>query len=115
LKRLRQEQIVPNERKRRHCRIVHRRARAVLFATVFLINCGVVPRDSAGTLDRVRGGELRAGVAHHPPWGRVEGDQATGIEPALIESWAQQLGAYVTCGRAPKPSWSKRSIVESWM
>ena len=70
--------------------------RAALLATLFLINCGVVPRDSAGTLDRVRGGELRVGVANHPPWVRVDGNQVTGIEPELIERWAQQLNAQVT-------------------
>lgn len=71
------------------------RVGVVLLVTGLLINCGVVPRDSAGTLDRVQGGELRVGVVHHPPWVFLDGDQATGLEPELIERWAQQLHAQV--------------------
>lgn len=71
------------------------RAGLILLVSLFLSNCGVVPRDSAGTLDRVRGGELRVGVVNHPPWVRVEGDQITGVEPDLIERWAQHLHATV--------------------
>lgn len=74
---------------------VHGRASVVLFLGLFLINCGVFPRDSAGTLDRVSGGEVRVGVVNHPPWVRVEGHQVTGIEPTLIERWAQQLDSRV--------------------
>jgi len=80
----------------RQRRTVHRRACVVVLVTLFLVDCGVVPRDSAGALDRVRGGELRVGVVNHPPWVRVGGDQITGTEPELIERWAQQLDARVT-------------------
>jgi len=74
----------------------HRRARVVVLVSLFLVNCGVVPRDSAGTFDRVRGGELRVGVVNHVPWVRVDAAQVTGIEPELIERWAEQLDAHVT-------------------
>lgn len=73
----------------------HRCVPAILLVSLFVISCSVIPRDSAGTLERVRGGELRVGVAHHPPWVHVEGNQVTGIEPELIEAWARQLGARV--------------------
>jgi polar amino acid transport system substrate-binding protein len=70
-------------------------AGAVLLVTFVLGNCGVVPRDSAGSLDRVRGGELRVGVVDHPPWVRVDDDQITGVERDLLERWAQQLNTTV--------------------
>jgi hypothetical protein len=57
----------------------------VLLSTVLLIGCDALPRDSAGALNRVRGGELRVGVADHPPWVRFEGGRVAGLEPELIE------------------------------
>jgi hypothetical protein len=54
--------------------------------------CGL-PRDSNGTLDHVRGHELRAGVSAHPPWDSVSAGQVTGVEPRLIDQLARGLGA----------------------
>src|SRR4051812_43190420 len=54
--------------------------------------CGL-PRDSEGTLDRVRGHVLRAGVAAHPPWDSVSAGQVSGVEPRLIDALARGLGA----------------------
>lgn len=71
------------------------RALPVLFATLLSTGCGVVPRDSHDTLDRVRGGVLRVGVVHHPPWVVVEGARVAGLEPELIERWAGHHGARV--------------------
>jgi ABC-type amino acid transport substrate-binding protein len=62
-----------------------------------------VPRDSAETLERVRhGGELRVGVADHPPWVRINDDGVGGIEPGLIEAWAAQLGGRVVWHPGPE-------------
>ena len=35
-----------------------------------------LPRDSDGTLDRIRGGTLRVGLAENPPWVHSAGDSA---------------------------------------
>jgi hypothetical protein len=74
----------------------HQRLALVLLSTVLLIGCDPIPRDSAGALNRVRGGELRVGVADHPPWVRFEGGRVAGLEPELIEAWAKGLGARVS-------------------
>ena len=71
----------------------------VFLSTVFLIGCDAMPRDSAGALNRVRGGELRVGVADHPPWVRFENGHVAGLEPELIETWAKELGARVNWKR----------------
>ncbi len=44
------------------------------------------------------------GVAEHEPWVRWEGDRAIGLEPELIEQWAQTLSARVT--------WRKDALAE---
>lgn len=71
-----------------------------VLAMLLTCGCTAFPRDSAAALDRIRGGELRVGVADNPPWVRVEGGEAQGIEPDLIREWARQLGARVTFHRA---------------
>jgi len=40
----------------------HQRLALVFLSVVLLIGCDAIPRDSAGALNRVRGGELRAGA-----------------------------------------------------
>ena len=57
--------------------------------------CDWMPRDAAGALDRVRGGELRVGVSEHPPWVELRGGHVRGVEPELLERWAKQLDARV--------------------
>jgi hypothetical protein len=74
----------------------HRCLALVLLSAVLLIGCDAIPRDSAGALNRVRGGELRVGVADHPPWVRFEGGRVAGLEPELIEAWAKGHGARVS-------------------
>lgn len=62
---------------------------------VFLVGCDL-PRDPEETLSRARNGVLRVGVTPHEPW--VESDSGrppTGIEPAVVEEFARQLGADV--------------------
>jgi polar amino acid transport system substrate-binding protein len=57
--------------------------------------CADLPRDPEGTLDRVRGGTLRAGAVDSPPWLVRAGERATGPEAELIEAFARTLGARV--------------------
>ena len=55
------------------------------------------PRDADGTLDRVRGGTIRIGVAHNPPW-TIADDRARapgGVETVLAQRLADSLGARV--------------------
>ncbi len=70
---------------------------AALLALVTASACGVsVPTDPDGTLDRVRGGELRVGVSPHEPWTAVAPDGApTGLEVDLVEGFARTLDADV--------------------
>jgi polar amino acid transport system substrate-binding protein len=54
------------------------------------------PRDPEGTLDRVRGGVLRAGVTPAEPFVDLAGGGPPGgVEPALIERFAASLDARV--------------------
>jgi membrane-bound lytic murein transglycosylase MltF len=54
-----------------------------------------LPRDPEGTLERVRGGVLRAGVSEHPPWTERAPGSPRGIEAELVGAFAQRLGARV--------------------
>lgn len=51
------------------------------------------PRDPMGTLEKVRGGTLRVGVADYEPWARIDGGEASGVEIELIEEFAGDLAA----------------------
>ncbi|CAA9266271.1 MAG: hypothetical protein AVDCRST_MAG42-3211 [uncultured Chthoniobacterales bacterium] len=79
---------------------------ATIFAAVLLIaGCDRLPRDSAGALKKIESErQVRVGVAEHEPWVRWEGDRATGLEPELIEQWAQTLGARIV--------WRRDSVAE---
>jgi ABC-type amino acid transport substrate-binding protein len=60
-----------------------------------IAGCGL-PVDPDGTLDRVRGGTLRVGVVHHPPWVDIRPDRGpTGREVTLVEELAGDLGSKV--------------------
>jgi ABC-type amino acid transport substrate-binding protein len=52
-----------------------------------------LPRDAEGTLPRLRGGELRVGVAEHPPWTTIVDGRVDGVEPRLVAELARELGA----------------------
>lgn len=82
----------------------HRRARrrrslaagllGVLTATA---GCGF-PADPDGTLERVRGGTLRAGLSPAPPWTEAPSgghDGPSGTEVELVEGFAASVGAEV--------------------
>ena len=62
--------------------------------------CGL-PRDPMGTLERVRGGEMRVGLVPNGPW--TTGGPS-GVEVRLMESFARELGAETTYveGTAPE-------------
>jgi polar amino acid transport system substrate-binding protein len=82
-----------------HIRRPPRRAVPVVLAAVALMavtaaGCGI-PRDPESTLDRVRGGTLRAGITASEPWTALEGGRPGGVEVALVERFAQELGARV--------------------
>ena len=60
-----------------------------------LSSCSEFPADPDGTLDRVRGGTLRVGVSHSPPYIDVRGDEPAGSEAELVREFAAGLGAGV--------------------
>lgn len=53
------------------------------------------PADPEGTLDRVRGGVLRVGVEHHPPFVELGPGEPGGTEADLVRRFAAELGARV--------------------
>ncbi|WP_258070524.1 transporter substrate-binding domain-containing protein [Pseudoclavibacter sp. AY1F1] len=65
---------------------------------VLVAGCGMrVPSDPDGTLERVRGGELRVGISHNPPFTHLAaGAEPTGVEVELVEGFADELNASVT-------------------
>jgi polar amino acid transport system substrate-binding protein len=67
---------------------------ALLATAVLLAGCGL-PRDPGGTLARVEGGTLRAGVTDAEPWARTGNGTPTGVEVALVERFAEELSAQV--------------------
>ena len=54
-----------------------------------------LPRDSEGTLDRVRGGTLRVGFAVDTPWVTDSAGMAGGVEGRIVNGLARSLGARV--------------------
>lgn len=83
---------------------------APLAACSLLLAACSLPRDSGGTLDRVRGGgALRVGIAENPPWVHSAGDSARidsvgGIETVIATELARRVGA--------KPEWHRGSESE---
>lgn len=66
-----------------------------VFLAAFAASCDY-PRDSGGTLERVRGAMLRVGVSERPPWVVVRDGEPGGIEPRLVQGFADSLGARIT-------------------
>jgi len=54
-----------------------------------------LPADPNGTLNGVRGGTMRIGVAESPPWVRTSTGEPSGVEPNLLRDFAQTLSARV--------------------
>jgi len=80
-----------------------RARRAVVASTLAVAltatGCASIPADTAGTLDRVRDGELRVGITHNPPWTDTSGAPA-GTEVQLVERMASDLGAEIAWTQA---------------
>ncbi|WP_041791714.1 substrate-binding periplasmic protein [Stigmatella aurantiaca] len=70
------------------------RTAGVLMVLVLGAGCGML-RDPEGTLERVRGGTLRAGVVERPPFTQVGQGTPVGVEVLLVEELARSLGAKV--------------------
>lgn len=79
------------------------RLSATLLLTFAVAGCDL-PRDTAGSLESVRGHVLRVGVTDHPPWDSVSTTTVSGIEPAIVEEIARSLDA--------TPSWRRGSESE---
>lgn len=72
------------------------RPRTCIVALLILAAGCDLPRDPRGTRDRVRGGTLRVGVAHNPPWAALPAPgEPGGVEPALVRMLAAELDARV--------------------
>jgi polar amino acid transport system substrate-binding protein len=67
---------------------------ALAVVAVLVAGCGI-PRDPESTLNRVRGGTLRAGITASEPWTTLEGGRPGGVEVELVERFAAELGAMV--------------------
>ncbi|HEX2717838.1 MAG TPA: ABC transporter substrate-binding protein [Gemmatimonadaceae bacterium] len=67
----------------------------VIFALALAVACGL-PRDSDGTLDRIRGGTMRVGFAVDTPWVTDSSGMAGGVEGRIVNGLARSLGARVT-------------------
>ena len=69
---------------------------AALAVLATLAACSEWPRDPEGTLERARGGLLRAGAAEAPPFVvRGPDGRPAGPEPELVEAFARSIGARV--------------------
>src|SRR4051812_24082691 len=74
---------------------------------VWLVGLGILlsacslPRDAAGTLKYVRGGMMRVGVVHHPPWVIDRDEVVDGIEARLVSVVAARAGARIEWVRGP--------------
>lgn len=85
---------------------------AVLLALVTWSSActNAIPADPDGTLERVRGGELRVGVSVNEPWTAwaSEDEEPSGIEPGLVRGFAEHLGAEVRWERGGEDSLMRR-------
>lgn len=69
----------------------------VLLLALCMAGCGLtIPTDPQGTLDRVRGGELRAGASASGSLVTVDGSEVSGTLAELVEGFAESLDARVT-------------------
>jgi len=60
-----------------------------------LAGCGLkIPADPEGTLDRVAGGTLKAGISYNPPWTETgSGGDPAGTEVQLVRQFAAEQNA----------------------
>jgi polar amino acid transport system substrate-binding protein len=78
-------------------------ASALSLAALLALAACDLPRDSEGTLDRVRHGTLRVGVVPSAPWVTDSLGNLGGLEVRLVVTLAQGLGARVAWVRRPEP------------
>ena len=72
----------------------------VLLLVLLTSACSGYPRDPGRTSERVRGGVMRVGIAHDPPFLQVDGDGApAGREAALLLAFARSQGARIAWRR----------------
>ncbi len=82
-------------------RCLLQRRRMISYGKILVVTAAVcaacgIPRDPEGTLARVRGGVVRVGVVHNPPWAALDASgEAAGVEPGLVRELAAELGARV--------------------
>lgn len=58
------------------------------------VGCGI-PRDPEGTLERIQGKTIRAGITVNPPWTGFKSGEADGLEPHLLIEFAKQFDARI--------------------
>jgi polar amino acid transport system substrate-binding protein len=71
-----------------------RRLLALVFSLA-LVACASPPVDPEATLERVRGGTIRAGITENPPWTIVGNATMTGVEVELLEDLAAEIDAEI--------------------
>lgn len=70
----------------------------LLLAAALLGGCdwlADLPRDPEKTLDHVRGGKLRVGVIHAPPWVIAGEGEPAGLEPDIVRRLAGEFDATI--------------------
>jgi polar amino acid transport system substrate-binding protein len=67
----------------------------VAFTVLAVLGGCDIPVDPEGTLERVRGGSMRVGIAENPPWTTLAGNEPQGVEVELLEDLATELGAEI--------------------
>ena len=77
-------------------------SRCSLILSLLLLAACNLPRDSDGTLDRVRGGTMRVGVVIDTPWTKDSAGVIGGIEGAMARVLAESLGSHIEWIRAPE-------------
>ena len=76
---------------------------ACALMAALVAGCGV-PRDPETTLERVRGGTLRAGITASEPWTTLDGGQPGGVEVELVERFAGDSGPGSNGWTGPRPT-----------
>jgi polar amino acid transport system substrate-binding protein len=72
---------------------------SIRWTTVGLVILAVacdLPRDSDGTLDRIRGGTMRVGFVVDTPWTTDSAGAVGGIESGIVRSLARELNSRVS-------------------
>jgi hypothetical protein len=68
---------------------------ALALAALLLPACGPLPKDPERTTEGASRGPIRVGVTENPPWIVRNGEEAGGVEGALIREFARTVGTEV--------------------